>query len=490
MLRSRKQHPNKSLSAVSQLFCGEFTSSPHTVVPVNHAPKIPSVLSGFFQSVESRLAWGRGVAGALAVLVVAAAMVVVPTTDRAAAVGPGLTLQSYSVAPLTFQAGATLSYTATVRNSGDVALSDIRVQQTFTGSTASPLSLTCPAAQQPLQPASTLSCTADYTVTQADVDNGRIVSTVLASGQPPTPAGGTVPARTETAQGLTATSTLAVTQTPGLSVVKSATPSSVTRAGDRVSYSYVVTNTGNVTMSDIRITDDLAALSVVCPTVGQPLAPGRTLVCTAGPYTTTQADIDRGRVESRAVASGQAPTPAGGTAPARTSSAASSSGVVTVAQTPGLSVVKSATPSAVTRAGDRVSYSYAVTNTGNVAMSAFRVVDDLAGLTATCPAADQPLAPNGTLTCTAGPYVVTQADIDRGSRIVISAVASGQAPTRPGEATPARTVAAASPSRGVTIVQSPALSVVKSATPSSVSRAGERVSYSFVVTNSGNMTMS
>src|SRR6218665_849499 len=50
--------------------------------------------------------------------------------------------------------------------------------------------------------------------------------------------------------------------------------------------------------------------------------------------------------------------PAGGPAPARTSSAASSSGVVTVAQTPGLSVVKSATPSAVTRAGDRVSYSY------------------------------------------------------------------------------------------------------------------------------------
>src|SRR6218665_1473324 len=262
MLRSRKQHPNKSLSAVSQLFCGEFTSSPHTVVPVNHAPKIPSVLSGFFQSVASRLArlsWGRGVAGALAVLVVATAMVVVPAMDRGTAAGPGLTLQSYGVAPLSFQAGTTLSYTATVRNSGDVALSDIRVQQTFTGSTASPLSLTCPAAQQPLQPTSTLSCTADYTVTQADVDNGRIVSTALASGQPPASAGGVVPARTEAAQGLSATSTLAVKQAPALSVVKSATPSSVTRAGERVSYSYVVTNTGNVTMSDIRVVDELVA---------------------------------------------------------------------------------------------------------------------------------------------------------------------------------------------------------------------------------------
>src|SRR6218665_767680 len=75
-----------------------------------------------------------------------------------------------------------------------------------------------------------------------------------------------------------------VTQTWGLSVVRSAAPVTASRAGDRVSYSFVVTNTGNVTMSDVRVVDELVApagpaLNVTCPT--QSLAPGATLTCTA-----------------------------------------------------------------------------------------------------------------------------------------------------------------------------------------------------------------
>src|SRR6218665_3080906 len=95
------------------------------------------------------------------------------------------------------------------------------------------------------------------------------------------------------------------------------------------------------------------ALNGTCPT--QSLAPGGKLTCAAaGPYVVKQADVDRGSVETRAVASGQGPTPAGGTTPKRTVSEGSSSGTVTIAHTPGLSVVKSATSATVSRAGERV----------------------------------------------------------------------------------------------------------------------------------------
>jgi len=305
------------------------------------------------------------------------------------------------------------------------------------------LNVTCPT--RSLAPGATLTCTAagPYVVKQADVDRGRVESRAVASGQGPTPAGGTTPERTVSEGSSSGTVTIA--HTPGLSVVKSATPARVSRAGESASYSFVVTNTGNVTMSDIRVVHELVApagpaSAVVCPAAGQPLAPGATLRCTTAPHAVRQADVDRGRVVGHTVASGQAPT-VGGVAPERTVSERSSSGTVTAARAPGLSVVKSATPTRVSRAGDRVSYSFVVTNTGNVTMSDIRVVDDLvapAGLA--CSAASQTLAPGDTLTCAAGQYVVTQADVRRG-RIAGTTKVSGQPVTPADGAVPSRTVA-------------------------------------------------
>ena len=65
--------------------------------------------------------------------------------------------------------------------------------------------------------------------------------------------------------------------------------------GSTVTYSYVVTNTGNVTLTNVTITDPLSGLSaLVCdPTGTVNLAPGDELKCTAT-YTTDQGDIDAG----------------------------------------------------------------------------------------------------------------------------------------------------------------------------------------------------
>ena len=46
-----------------------------------------------------------------------------------------------------------------------------------------------------------------------------------------------------------------VTQSASLSIVKSATPTTVTAANQSVSYSFTVTNSGNVTLTGVGVTD-------------------------------------------------------------------------------------------------------------------------------------------------------------------------------------------------------------------------------------------
>ncbi|MCF6307877.1 MAG: gliding motility-associated C-terminal domain-containing protein, partial [Flavobacteriaceae bacterium] len=73
---------------------------------------------------------------------------------------------------------------------------------------------------------------------------------------------------------------------------------------ETISYTFTVTNTGNVTLTDVTITDPLVAV------IGGPitLAPGETDVVTfTATYTITQADIDAGMVENQATAEGTTP---------------------------------------------------------------------------------------------------------------------------------------------------------------------------------------
>ncbi|MGY3795904.1 DUF7507 domain-containing protein, partial [Aquimarina sp. 433] len=92
---------------------------------------------------------------------------------------------------------------------------------------------------------------------------------------------------------------------PSLSVIKT-----VRVAGsvlnDVIEYDIVVTNTGNVTLTDIEITDDNADAGSI---VGSPiasLAPGASVTVTAN-QTITQANIDAGFIENSATATGDSP---------------------------------------------------------------------------------------------------------------------------------------------------------------------------------------
>ena len=73
-----------------------------------------------------------------------------------------------------------------------------------------------------------------------------------------------------------------------------------TSAGSTIEFTFLVTNTGNVTLTNVTVIDTKVP-AVTCP-VSQ-LAPGESTLCTAT-YTMTAADVKAGRVLNSARASG------------------------------------------------------------------------------------------------------------------------------------------------------------------------------------------
>ena len=92
--------------------------------------------------------------------------------------------------------------------------------------------------------------------------------------------------------------TVTGTQTPELTVTKTAAPNTYTAAGDIITYTILVENTGNVTpVTAIAVTDPLTGLSQTIAS----LAPGASQSFTQT-YTITQADVDAGSVLNTATA--------------------------------------------------------------------------------------------------------------------------------------------------------------------------------------------
>jgi len=388
---------------------------------------------------------------------------------------PGIGLQK-SVGEKTLTVGETLHYSFLVTNTGNVTLAPVTINDhEFTGHGARPV-VTCPAGADALAPAASVTCTATYTVTQADVDAGSVSNRATASGKTPAHQAITSAPSSATVRGV---------RSPAITVVKSASPSTFSVAGETITYSFDVTNSGNVTLTSVRVHDtSLPGLSAIsCP--HHTLAAGASQTCTAT-YLTTAADVDAGSVTNHAIAEGHPPS-------GRPVVSDPSKAIITAIQSPAITVVKSASPSTFSVAGETIHYSFDVTNSGNVTLTSVKVHDTgnveltsvrvhdtgLPGLSAiSCP--HHTLAAGASQTCTAT-YVTTAADVDAGS-VTNHAIAEGHPPS-------GRPVVSAPSEATITAVQSPAITVVKSASPSTFSVAGETITYSFDVTNSGNVTL-
>ena len=265
---------------------------------------------------------------------------------------------------------------------------------------------------------------------------------------------------------------------PELTLDKSADASTYDAVGDVINYTYELTNTGNVALdAPYTVDDDVidgAGGSVDCPATPASLAHGESVTCTAS-YTVTQDDLDAGQVHNTAM--GHASF-GGDPVDSNTDDV-----VVTADRQPALSLDKSSVDESFDAAGQTLTYSYELTNTGNVTLSAPYTVDDDvvdgAGGSVDCPETPATLAPGDpAIVCTAT-YDATQADLDAG---LVLNTAQGHATNGNG------TVDSNTDSVEIPGDQQPSLEVVKAVDVESA-KYGDTLTYSLTVRNTGNVTL-
>ncbi|QDP96224.1 DUF11 domain-containing protein [Microlunatus elymi] len=388
---------------------------------------------------------------------------------------PALTLAKHADPVQVAAAGDTVQYTFVVTNTGNVSLHDVDVSDDAFSGSGDLSAISCPPAAATMAPGDQITCTADYTVTQKDLDAGRITNTATAHGTPP--GGG----QTDSDQDFAVVDAV---QDPQLRLDKSADPDDRLVAGETITYTFTVTNTGNVTMHDIKISEDEfngsgSMSEASCPDAATTLAPGDQVDCTAT-YTVTQADVDHQVLHNTAHATGLPPD-----SDDRVSSN-DDSVVVPQESEPSITLTKTNDVEGSYEVGKPITYSFVITNNGNVTLTDTGITEGdfngTADLTdVTCPDRAQSLAPTDQVTCTAT-YLPTQADVDQGT---LTNVATSHG-TPPGTDEPISSDPASSTAKAAA---KPALTVVKSADPDTVSSVGQQVDYSFVVTNTGNVTL-
>ncbi|MFG1890575.1 LPXTG cell wall anchor domain-containing protein [Micromonospora sp. NPDC049051] len=216
-------------------------------------------------------------------------------------VNPRLNLTKTGTPTTGLKAGDVVTYTYTVTNQS-TGTTDPITNITVTDNVVT--GITCE--DTSLAPGESTTCTGTYTVKNSDVKNGEIVNTARATGlflQQ------TVPSNQATFR---VTTKAAPPKQASLSIDKKARVESdchkkcendgYAAKGDRIFYTYRVTNTGNVTITNVAVNDPKAG-EVVCNSTT--LARGTSTDCHAvEPHVVTKADVKAGKVVNTARATG------------------------------------------------------------------------------------------------------------------------------------------------------------------------------------------
>jgi uncharacterized repeat protein (TIGR01451 family) len=249
-----------------------------------------------------------------------------------------------------------------------------------------------------------------------------------------------------------------------VAITKTASPTTYSAVGQVITYTIVATNTGNVAQN-LTVSDPNVSNLTCTPTNGSSVAAGASMTCTAT-HTITQADLDAGSYLNTSCVDATGATQA------------CDSETVTGQQNPHLAITKSASPTSYNAVGQVITYTIVASNDGNVTLHNVTVSDpNVSGLTCSPATPVANLAPGASITCTAT-HTITQADIDAGSYANTACVDDG-----------AGGAAQACDTETVTGGQNPALTIDKTSTTTLITAAGQVVPYSYLVTNTGNVTL-
>ena len=368
--------------------------------------------------------------------------------------------------------GDVIMYTFTVTNTGNVTLTNVQVEDPLLSSIECPSGNPIPT----LAPGAQETCSGSYAITQVDIDAGQKDNTATATGQDPS--GNDVSDDD--------THSEPIPWQPGIELLKDGAlnlgTNEVAEPGDLITYSFTVTNTGNVTLTQVEVDDPLLS-SIECQS-GNPiptLAPGAQETC-SGSYAIIQTDIDLGKRDNTAIATGQDPngnnvsdedTHNEPIPPQIDASILLEKDGVLIPGDDG-----------VANPGDAITYTFTVTNTGNVTLTNVRVEDPLVP-TIECPSGNPipALASQAKETCS-GSYTLTQADIDAGQKDN-TAEATGK-DSNGNEVSDDDTHSEPIPWQpGIELLKDGALNLGTN----EAADPGDLITYSFTVRNTGNVTL-
>lgn len=357
-------------------------------------------------------------------------------------------------------AGTVITYTYTITNTGNEVINSIVINDNVLGQISG-----CAVS---LNIGQSSTCTASYTTTQANLDDDlTITNTATVTG---TPANGALPTPQP------ASASVDAIQAPVLTLEKLALTTNYDAVGDLILYEYTVTNTGNITLSNLVITDNKIS-TVTCTTTT--LAPQGMTKCTAN-YTVTQEDLDAGSVVNIAAAKSSTPQNTEVASP-------NAEETVPAEQRRSLSLDKTSDPKTYVKVGDVIKYEFIVTNTGNVNLPLPVTITDPTITGISCPSTPNPLKPGVSITCT-GNYTITQADMDKGQ--ISNTAKATMGTTNSNEDT-----------HIINTQQTKSLSVEKENTKvedaagdkgtanEGIVSAGDKLFYTITVTNTGNQTL-
>lgn len=376
------------------------------------------------------------------------------------AAAPNLTLVKTAIQSDYDAIGDAIDYRFLVTNTGNVTWpGPPAIADAITGGA------TCPAG--PVAPGAAITCEASLTISQSELDDEEVVNSATAE----ITVGGVLASATDSV-------TVPAIVRTGLTIEKrlqAGSPNPFDTVGQTLIYEYVVTNTGNVSVDNIAVTDDKVAVSCA-PTVIAPTdAP---LVCTSAAYTIEQADLNSGEVVNTASVAGE--TEQG-------DAVMSADVVLTVPadQMPALLFTKSAPAIDPVDfvAGLPVLYTYTVENVGNVTITDPIFVEDDKFLNGdgsfapiACGTDDLTVSgANSSRTCTAT-YSVTDADVL--NRFVTNQAVATDGVTRSNAAS------ATVPQAG-----NPAITLEKVADTTDFTAAADRIDYTFTVRNTGTVNI-
>ena len=292
-----------------------------------------------------------------------------------------------------------------------------------------------------------------------------------------------VTSRNAAARGVGVWGASAITVDNAISLQKSTPTVYYTAAGQVITYTYVVTNNGPLpfnTGQNIWIQDDRIG-TFTCGTISASVPSGGTVSCTAD-YTVTAGDMSATEITNTATAG------IGTGAQSFATRLQSNSDQATVLRyMPSVAIDKSVDQANIS-ALTTLNWTILVTNTGNAILTSPSLSDQLLQGAANRTLTSGPTYVSGDTDSDgiidvgeawaySATYAVTQIDLDDGGDLVNTAtIATAE-------------VADESDNAVTTITQSPALAISKTADDTTDVSLGQVITYTYVVTNTGNITI-